>query len=189
MCSTDWASTASAVFAGLSALAAAAAIYFPWRVQNSQEILKQAELSLERAYGVLTKDDTETRPPASDRLNWLTAARHLERYKRLKTKIATDTHRTVCEENEEYWRHKFYVSLDAPHKLTVAYYQGKPQPNQAEGIEPVSALVIHEFAKWPEGRDDPIDKVVAKAIVERGQVLKGNHGLRRYLEALPGFRG
>ena len=189
MCSTDWATTASAVFAGLSALAAAAAIYFPWRIQNSQEILTQASLSLERAYAVLTKNDTEIRPPAADRLNWLTAARHLERYKKLKAKLTVDTHRTVCEEHEEYWRHKVYVCLDAPYQLSLAYYKEKAQPDQRAGIEPRSALVIHEFAKWPEGREDPVDKVDAQAIVARGETLKGNHGLRQYLETLPEFRG
>ena len=122
-------------------------------------------------------------------MNWLTTARHLERYKKLKASLSVGTHRTVCEEHEEHWRHKFYVCLDAPHQLSLAYYQEKPQPDQRLGIEPRSALVIHEFAKWPAGRDDPIDKVDAEAIVERGEVLKGNYGLRRYLETLPRLRG
>ena len=91
MPSPDWASTASAFFAGLSALVAAAAIYFSWRIQSSQEILNQAVLSLERAYTALTNDGTETKPQAADRLNWLTAARHIERYKKLKAKLAFDT--------------------------------------------------------------------------------------------------
>jgi hypothetical protein len=189
MFSAEWTATASAVFAGLSALVAAAAIYFPWRMRNSQEILNQAVLSLERAYATLSKDGTEIQPPAPVRLNWLTAARHLEQYKKLKAELASDTHRTVCEEHEEYWRHKIYVCLDAPHQMSVGYYKEKPQPDQRAGIEPRSALVVHEFAKWPEGRDDPIDKVDAQAMVKRGEVLKGNHGLRQYLDSLPGYRG
>jgi hypothetical protein len=189
MCSADWASTATAIFAGLSAFVAAAAIYFPWKMQNDQEILNQAVLSLERAYATLSRDGSEIQPPAPDRLNWLTTARHLERYKRLKAKLTSDTHRTVCEEHEEYWRHKVYVCLDARQQMSVAYYKEKPQPDQRDGIEPRSALVIHEFAKWPDGRDDPIDKVDAHAIVERGEALNGNRGLRQYLESLPSYRG
>jgi hypothetical protein len=185
MSPADWASTASAVFAGASALVAAAAIHFPRRMQNSQEILNQAVLSLERAYRSLTQDEREVQPPAPDRLNWLTAARHLERYKKLKAKLAIETHRTVCEEHEEYWRHKVYVCLDAPEKLSLSYYSEKLQPERRLGIEPRSALVVHEFAKWPEGQEDPIDEVDAKAIVERGEALEGNHGLRRYLETRP----
>jgi hypothetical protein len=189
MPSPDWASTASAFFAGLSALVAAAAIYFSWRIQSSQEILNQAVLSLERAYTALTNDGTETKPPAADRLNWLTAARHIERYKKLKAKLAFDTHRTVCEEHEEYWRHKVYVCLDAPHQLSLAYYKEKLHPERRAEIEPRSALVIHDFAKWPEGREDPIDRVDIKTIMERNEILKGNHGLKQYLETLPGYHG
>jgi hypothetical protein len=186
---SDWASTASAVFAGISALAAAAAIYFPWRMQNSQEILNQALLSLERSYESLTQAGQQIQPPPADRLNWLTAARHIERYKRLRGKLTIETHRIVCEEHEEYWRHKMYLCLDAPRQLTFSYYSEQSQPAQRAGIEPRSALVIHEFAKWPEEREDPIDKIDAKAILARGEVLKGNHGLRQYLESLPGYRG
>lgn len=188
MSSSDWASTVSTVFAGLSALVAAAAIYIPWRVQNSQEILHQAVLSLERAYAALSRNGKEVGPPAPDRLNWLTAARHIEQYRTLKTKVALDTHRIVCEEHEEYWRHLFYQCLEAPSVLTASYYRDKPQPNQRLGIEPKSAIIVHHFAKWPEGREDPIDKVDVKDILARGQVLKGNYGLRQYLESLPGYR-
>ncbi len=185
---SDWASTVSAIFAGVSALVAAAAIYFPWRIQNSQEILNQAVLSLERAYAALTNNGTETRPPAADRLNWLTSARHIERYKKLKAKLTFATHHTVCEEHEEYWRHKMYVCLDAPNEFSLAYYKEKRHPEKRAGIEPRSALVIHEFATWPEGREDPMDKVDAKAIMKRNEALKGNFGLKRYLETLPGYR-
>lgn len=183
MPTTDWIAISSAAFAGLSAIAAAVAVYFPWKIQNSQEILKQAILSLERAYTVLTQEGKETKPPAPDRLNWLTAARHLERYKKLKEKLAFDAHRIVCEEHEEYWRHKFYVCLNAPHKMPAAYYATKSSQNA--GIEPRSALIIHEFAKWLDSRDDPIDKIDAQAILSRGEVLNGNYGLRQYLESLP----
>ena len=61
-------------------------------------------------------------------------------------------------------------------------------PEKRAGIEPRSALVIHEFATWPEGREDPMDKVDAKAIMKRNEALKGNFGLKRYLETLPGYR-
>lgn len=185
----DWTSTASAFIAGLSALVSIAAVYYPWRLQNSQELLKQAILSLERAYATLSKNDSEVAPPAPDRLNWLTTARHIERYKNLKSHLTCNAHRTVCEEHEEYWRHRFYVCLEAPNQLSLAYYSRRPDPKPTAGIEPRSALVIHEFASWPDGREDPIDKVDTKAIVKRGEVLKGKYGLRQYLDSLPGYRG
>lgn len=187
MLSSDWVSTASAFFAGISALVAAAAIYFPWRVQNSQEILHQSILSLERAFAALSNNGQEVGPPAPDRLNWLTAARHIEQYRRLKTKLTLKTHRIVCEEHEEHWRHQFYTCLDAPTALTTAYYSEKQLPDRRAQIEPKSAIIVHNFAKWPEGRDDPIDKANVAAILARGEVLKGNYGLRDYLESLPKY--
>lgn len=188
MSSLDWATIVSTVFAAISALVAAAAIYFPWRIQNSQEILDQAVLLLERAYTALTNDGAQTQPPAADRLNWLTAASHIEQYKRLKAELASNTHRTICEEHEEYWRHKMYICLNVPQHLSFDYYQEKQQPEKHTGIEPMSALVLHEFAKWPEGREDLIDKVDAKIMMERCEALEGNHGLRQYLETLSGPR-
>ena len=82
-----------------------------------------------------------------------------------------------------------HVCLDAPHQLSLAYYKEKLHPERRAEIEPRSALVIHDFAKWPEGREDPIDRVDIKTIMERNEILKGNHGLKQYLETLPGYHG
>ena len=187
MSSSDWVSTASAFFAGISALTAAAAIYFPWRVQNSQEILHQSILSLERAFAAISKNGQEVSPPEPDRLNWLTAARHLEQYRKLKARLTLKTHQIVCEEHEEYWRHQFYSCLNTSPLLSAAYYREKTKPDKHAQIEPKSAIIIHNFAKWPEDRDDPIEKVDVAEILARGDVLKGNYGLRDYLESLPGY--
>lgn len=188
MSSPDWASTSSAIFAGISALAAAAAIYFPWRTQKSQKLLDQAIISLERAYETLSSDGEQIQPPAPDRLNWLTAARHIEQYRRLKKLIKCEEHRLVCEEQEEYWRHKFYVCLKAPHPLQPSYYQEQLQPRRQLGIEPNSAIIVHDFAKWPDRKIDPLELANVEEILRRGTVLQGNIGLQYYLESLPGYR-
>jgi hypothetical protein len=124
MTSTDWTSIGSTIFAGISALVAAAAIYFPARSQVSQKLLDQAQLSLERAYDALSRNGQEISPPAPDRLNWLTAARHIQRYKSLKSKLTDTTHRVICEEQEEYWRHRIYLCLQSPQVLQPTYFQG-----------------------------------------------------------------
>lgn len=188
MSQADWTSSLSAVFAGVSALAAAAAIYFPWRTQKSQKYLDQATLSLERAYEALSSRGQQIQPPSPDRLNWLTAARHIEQYRRLKKLIDCKEHQLVCEEQEEYWRHKFYVCLDAPNPLLPDYYQERTQPHRQQGIEPRSAIIVHDFAKWPDGKHDPIDLANVDSILNLGKVLQGNIGLRLYLESLPSFR-
>lgn len=188
MSQAEWVSTLSTIFAGVSALAAAAAIFFPWRTQKSQKFLEQATLSLERAYEALSNSGRQIQPPSPDRLNWLTAARHIEQYRRLKRLIACKEHQLVCEEQEEYWRHKFYVSLDAPNPLLPDYYRERTQPPRQLGIEPRSAIIVHDFAKWPDEKKDPIDLADVESILKLGKVLQGNVGLRLYLEGLPGYR-
>lgn len=184
----DWVSSLSAVFAGISAFVAAAAIYFPGRMQKSQKLLDQATLSLERAYEALTGCGQQIQPPTPDRLNWLTAARHIEQYRRLKKLIKCEAHQLVCEEQEEYWRHKFYVCLNTPSPLLPGYYQQEPQSGRQLGVEPKSAIIVHDFAKWPDGKTDPLDLANVEEILKRGKVFYGNVGLRLYLESLPAYR-
>ncbi|WP_431023541.1 hypothetical protein [Halomonas sp. H5] len=188
MTQSEWMPVLSTSFAGLSAIAAAAAIYFPWRTQKSQKFLDQATLSLERAYEALSSNGQNIQPPASDRLNWLTAARHIEQYRRLKNLIKCKEHQLVCEEQEEFWRHKFHVCLNGSRPLLIDYYQEKPEPEKKLGIEPRSAVIIHAFAKWPDGKEDPIDLADIESMLKGGDVLKGNIGLRLYLESLPSYR-
>jgi hypothetical protein len=181
----DIATIASAVFAGVSALVAAAAIYFPWRMQQNHELLNQAVLSLERAYRAISNDGQTVRPVVADRLNWLTCARHIESYKALKKRIKTRIHLSVCNEHEEFWRHQFYLCLDMHNIHQSSYYDESPPPERKSGIEPRSALIIYAFASWPHGKSDPIDSVDVKALIEECDPLKGNIGLRTYLEKFP----
>jgi hypothetical protein len=170
------------VFAGVSALIAAASIYIPARTQVSQKTLEQAQLSLERAYAALSKDGTEENPPAPDRLNWLTAGRHLMGYTRLKAQITDKVHKTICEEQEEYWRHRFYISLNSNELRQAGYYLERLAPNPKQPIDKRSALVVHAFAKWPKDRPDPLDDVNVNELIEEGHALLGNPGLRAYIE-------
>lgn len=183
----DWAPILSSLFAGLSALAAVAAIYFPWRTQKSQRFLDQSTLSLERAYEVLSSNGQIIQPPAPDRLNWLTTARHLERYQRLKELIKCEEHQLVCEEHEEYWRHRFHVCLNGSKPIMLGYYQENLLSEGQLGIEPKSAIIVHDFAKWPDGKNDPVDLADIESILNRENFLKGNSGLRYYLESLPDY--
>lgn len=182
MTPADWASIGSAIFAGISALVAAAAIYLPARSQASQKLLDQAQFSLERAYEALSRSGQEISPPAPDRLNWLTAARHLQRYKALKLKLTETTHQVICEEQEEYWRHRIYLCLQSPNVLQPTYFRGDNPPNGRQPIDKASALVVYAFSKWPDGRIDPLDSVDQRELIETGRALEGNPGLRVYVE-------
>jgi len=189
MSPNDIATIASAVFAGASALVAAAAIYFPWRMQQNHELLNQAVLSLERAYKAISNDGENIRPVIADRLNWLTCARHIESYKALKKKIKTKIHLSVCNEHEEFWRHQFYLGLNMHNIHHSSYYDEAPPPERKSGIEPRSALIIYAFASWPNGKSDLIDLVDIKALIKECDPLKGNIGLRTYLEKFPKLFG
>jgi hypothetical protein len=185
----DIASSVSAVFAGVSALVAAAAIYFPWRIQQSQELLNQAARSLERAYEALTNGGTNASPPLPNRLNWLTSARHLRRYELLKARLKTDLHRILCEEHEEYWRHRFYLCLRLPSIQPRSYFEGGPGGGMdGAQIDAKSAVVVYSFARWPQGRSDPLDSVDIRALYREYDPLRGQPGLRDYVNSFAQYR-
>ncbi len=169
---------ASDVIAVFAALVAVVAVLIPWWYQRNQLLLEQAVKSLERAYEALTDKGRSVSPPAADRLNWLTAARHIVRYKKIKAKIVcAKIHKLLCEEHEEYWRHQFYLCLKDSSTLPLGYYQSGP-------IEPQSAIIVHGFAEWPGSMRDPIDVTdTDKILRETPVILKRNFGLRFYLES------
>src|SRR5690606_20127266 len=128
------------VIAVVAVIIAVVAVIVPWWYQRNQLLLEQAVKSLERAYEALTDKGQSVSPPAADRLNWLTAARHIVRYRKIKAKIVgAKTHKLLCEEHEEYWRHQFYLCLKDASALPLGYYQ-------SGSIEPQSAIIVHGFA-------------------------------------------
>ncbi|MFQ6403147.1 hypothetical protein ACIDE9_00150 [Methylophilus sp. 'Pure River'] len=173
----------SAFIATVSAVIAAFAIFKQSETQQNERYLDQANLTLKNAYEALTMD----RKVSAERLDWLTCARHLERYKTIKKLITLKAHQLICEEQEEFWRHQFYLSLKSG-ILNQSSFYAENRDISKEKIEPKSALVIHDFAIWPEGKEDPIDLVDEQAILMRGKVLNGNIGLRHYLEEMPKYQ-
>ena len=171
-----------------AAVVAVSGVYVPWKHQHDRELFQQAALSLERAYRALSNDGRNAKPPLADRLNWLTAARHLQGYKALKARVKTTLFRSLCEEHEEFWRHEFYLCLDRHNIHDESYYAGPPS-EPGEQIEPKSALIIHGFASWPTGKTDPIDSVDIKALLRKSDPLTGNIGLSTYLRRFPKLFG
>ncbi|GAB3628309.1 hypothetical protein PTE30175_01859 [Pandoraea terrae] len=166
------------------------AITRPLRYQKSAALLDQAVRALERAYNALTVDGAQTDPVPADRLNWLTAARNLETYKALKRKIGVKVHRRIADDHEEHWRHLIYLALqgDAYHQPTYYGEVVAPRAQRRSGIEPHSAVIVHAFAKWPDGRPDPVEHADFDRIFEETDPRPGNVGLRTFLDA-PQSRG
>jgi len=180
----------TAVFAGLSAAAAAvsaivsmAAVLLPMRVQRSQRMLDQAIQSLERAYEVLSAS-ADSGPPIADRLAWLTAGRLLQQYEMIKGLVIAKEHKLVLVEQEEYWRHRFYVLLAPLAMRAPSYYSDKGLSRAGKGrgpIEPMSAVVVNRFAHWPDGKLDPLPTLERESLSSTDSFLKGNVALREYL--------
>ncbi|MCA8287597.1 hypothetical protein [Burkholderia vietnamiensis] len=161
------------------------AITRPLRFQKNAALLDQAVRALERAYNALTVDGTQKDPVPADRLNWLTAARNLETYKALRREIGVKVHRRIADDYEEHWRHLFYLALQGNAYHQPTYYRepiAAPRAQRSSGIEPHSAVIVHAFAKWPEGRLDPVGHADFDRIFEETDPRPGNIGLRLFLD-------
>ncbi|CAB3852991.1 hypothetical protein [Achromobacter deleyi] len=192
MFDSDGWNTLAAFASAIAAIAAVVGVFLTLhtfrktqRDKQSDAILAQCEKSLAAAYDVLTNAGASV-PPERVRLNWLTSARHILRYKKLKDLLG-GTHLVICDESEEYWRHKFYIAL-RPLEMDYGYYDvfkvGK-ETDLDRTIVPKSALVILAFSDWPEGRDDPMNGVSIKDLCEGHPTLGLRHwAFERHLEQL-----
>lgn len=171
-----WVAIAAAIGAVFGAI-------FPWWNGRNESLLRQAVLSLERAYSALTVNGQYRLKPPADRLNWLAAARHIQRYRAIKRRIwRPSIHRLLCDDHEEYWRHQFYLLLKAV--ATELDYFG--EPGSPEAIHPSSAIIIHHFSEWSEDADDPIDGVDMESLLaQKPIILQRSIPLRCYLERYP----
>jgi hypothetical protein len=165
----------------LAALAgAASAIAAFWTIRSTahtkenERLLKHATQTLERAYEAIA-DGNHRIPPDPDRLAWLTAARLIVEYRETKKMISDRSIFRECESHEEYWRHQFYIWLSPLEIGAVGFYQTGP-------IDKTSAVVVHSFADWPDGRIDPLSIYETPQVaIDRLGVSRLWHSLRTYL--------
>lgn len=169
-----------AAFAGaISAIAACITIRRSSKDRADERHLDYAVRTLERAYRALCGNDGAGLAPA-DRLAWLTAARLLEQYKAVKAQISSKVVLAECEGHEEHWRHQFYLALEPLSRAAPSdYFQGHSP------VHPVSAIIVHAFASWPDKKKDPIDVYdSAEDATNKLGVNKMWIPLRRYLNIL-----
>ena len=150
--------------------------------ERDKEYVSQIQKSLEWSFMSLT-DDGLALFPRPNRLNWLTAARHILRARKISAQVTHPTYKTIAEEVEEYWRHKFYVVLSNPALRDWHYFMDKDSPGWPENIEISSALVVVDFSDWKDGVPDPTDAIDREKLIKQ---LKGGagSGLRRYIAHL-----
>jgi hypothetical protein len=174
----------SAIGSAITAAITASSIRRSREDQESKQMLDQAILSMERAYEALATKAKPDSPPVADRTAWLSAARLLTQYQAIKKLVTSKPHKLVLEEQEEHWRHRFYLILQPLSGARGAGYYRKSSAsgNAEESIEPMSAVVVHTFAKWPEDKVDSLAILQPQSLDRNANFLNGNIGLRGYLD-------
>lgn len=158
---------------------------FDFQTQEDKELSEYAISLLESAYKALIDNGDSVSPPKANRLNWLTSARYIIRFHTLRSNLKTERYKLICDESAEQWRHEFYKLLKNSEFNHHGYFSGKQMFNSSENIEPNSAVVIVDFARWSETYEDPIDTYDYKETIStRPEVLNGQIGLKMYLETL-----
>ena len=145
-----------AAFAGaLSAVFAGWTIRKASKERKNAHLLHHAKTSLERSFQSLCGGTSTNSAPIRDRVAWLSAARLIEEYKSAKERITDDLTLQECESHEEHWRYQFYARLKKIQNGPPGYFTSNPR---GEEIQEASAIVVHAFATWPDGKPDPLDK-------------------------------
>lgn len=143
------------------------------RYANDKDLVEQLKQSLELAYKSLSfRNDSERL--TNIRLRWLTAARHIARYRELQSSLKTSLHKTICEEQEEYWRNKVYGLLQ--HIDNSRFFESiDPEKMEEEKIDLRSAAVVFSFSVWKEGRPDPLDNMTLEEIIQNYKLFSPIH--------------
>jgi hypothetical protein len=173
--------------------------WFTWTKNGersaSEDYLESAKDLLEKAYLSLDVKDDEGRPQ-NKRMHWLTAARLICTAKEVAEKIKEESHKRIWEEYEGYWRGRFYDLIHPGIEgFPSDYYAEQPEhmyvytPEDREPLSERSVAVLHRFAKWPDGRPDPMRGIPAftEAEIENMQMF-GPRGLGNLLERVRRLR-
>ena len=150
------------------------------RRATSEEFLNESATLLERAYETFTRFGD--RPPKNDRLLWLSTARMIRRFQRMREKITEPDHQAIADEHEEYVRLKFYTVLVASkYQLTLDYFLPDGDKYGGASIARASVAIIFDFSGWREGMEDPISVVDDKELFAKGVVPIDFLGVESFL--------
>ena len=151
--------------------------------KESNTFLKEATNNLERAFEIFTDNGENISPPRNDRLLWLTTARMLLRFNKLRGNINVSEHIDIIEEHEEYWRFQFYKLLDEnKSNFTTTYFNPSGKPHSGDCIARNSMAAIFSFARWKEGAKDPMEEVDDKLLFAKGAIPIDQFGAIAFLE-------
>ncbi|MDZ7662951.1 hypothetical protein [Thiohalophilus sp.] len=160
------------------------------KYKASETFLKESIRILERSYEIFTDNGKHIFPPRNDRLLWLTTARMILRFDRLKSRITENEHKEIIDEHEEYWRFQFYKLMDFNNSnFTKAYFCPSGNQYDADTIAINSIAIIFSFAKWKEGNEDPLRAVDDKMLFAKGAIPIDQFGVLDFLEGYSEYWG
>ena len=149
----------------------------------SQVYLQEAINILERTYDIFTDAGSNTDPPRNNRLLWLTTARSILRYYRIKDKINQNDHKEIVLEHEEYWRIQLYNILDRnKSNFSVTYFQPSGNKYGEDTIHRDSIGVIFDFARWYDDSQDPLKDTDVITMYAKGAVPIDQFGVIHFIE-------
>ena len=154
---------------------------------DSEVYRVNATKNLERAYRAFM-GNSDSPVPISDRLVWLTVARLILSAKLISKRIKVESIRTMYNEDEEYWRQRFYDVLD-PIDVTSPlnnsdYFREGEKKVSGYNIDERSIRVIYGFIEWPENQSDPMDDFEGYTEEEISNMGASRYGVKTYLQYL-----
>jgi len=172
-----------AAFAGAgSAVAAIWTIKKSDRTRENERLLAYSVLTLERAYSALVGQSPQGSLPPADRLGWLSAARLIEEYKSAKARMKDPLILQECNSHEEHWRNQFRARLELIPYDPARYFTSGGFGHE---VQKTSAVIIHSFATWPDGKIDELDKYLnTDDAINKLGISNLWIGLRRYCDRL-----
>jgi len=150
------------------------------KFKASEAFLSEAKTLLEKTYQLFSGGDDEAAPENS-RVMWLTVARMIVRYQKLKKLITEEPLLEIIEENEEFWRYKFYSLLDRnSYELSFDYFNSPEQKHGGNKTDRKSIAVIFDFAAWKG--EDPLDCINSIELFADKIKLHEHFGVLAYLQ-------
>jgi hypothetical protein len=155
--------------------------------EESETYMQEALALLDKAYETFTRLGED--PPANDRLLWLSTARMIVRFQKLRKSVVDEDHRAVVEESEEYFRLKFYTLLNQNgSNFTSDYFRGGATHRYAaENIARRSIAIIFQFSRWKAGATDPLDSIDDVELFAKGALPIDQTGAEEYLEGFADY--
>lgn len=169
----EW-ETVAQLSTSVAVLIALIALIWQVRVNRHEQQYQRSSFRLRSALEAFDEADNLLKDLNNDRIAWISAARAVERGLRLAGGITEQDHRDFLEVHRDRYRRRFgrYLGHDDP-SMTASFFYGaarkldlkraaEESTRRYDGrpvllnIAEISLKILHDFAEFPEGYEDPI---------------------------------